>query len=72
MPRYLNIRHALVALATCCCLTGNAHTQSPATQEPIWVNGDNNETTKAELDLLGQQADPDQLIIMIARLGSGE
>ncbi len=38
---------------------------------PIVVNGDNNETAKAEMDLLAGRAEG-KLIILIARLGNGE
>jgi len=40
--------------------------------EPIIVDGSNNETTKAELDLLAQKAGSDKLIILIARTGRRE
>ena len=36
------------------------------------VDGANNETTKAELDLLAEKAGQDKLIILIARLGKSE
>ena len=38
---------------------------------PIVVNGDNNETAKADLDLLAGRAEG-KLIILIAHLGNGE
>jgi len=72
MLRVFNIRYALIALASCCFLAGQVYAQSLSTSEPNLVNGDNNETTKAELDLLAQEAGGNKLIIMIARLGSGE
>jgi hypothetical protein len=72
MIRRLNIKPSLIALAACYCLASHIHAQGPARPEPIWVNGDNNETTKTELDLLAQQAGDNQLIITIARLGSAE
>jgi hypothetical protein len=46
----------------------------PATQmqTPVIVGAENNETTKANLDLLAQAAGKDKILIFIGRLGAGE
>jgi hypothetical protein len=50
-------------------LAGASHTDQRSL--PIVVNGDNNETAKAEMDMLAGRAEG-KLIILIARLGNGE
>lgn len=72
MSHYLHIKLAFTAVAICFVIVGRAAAQSAEAQPPIIVNGSNNETTKAQLDLLAQSAGNDKLIILIARLGKGE
>lgn len=71
MIRHSSVRLILVALATC-VVAGVAAGQSPKSQDHMTVNGSNNESAKAELDAVAGSAIEDRLIIMIARLGSGE
>lgn len=72
MSHHLNI--FILVTATAICLTVARHTfaQDAKAAESIIVNGNNNETTKAELDRLAQTAGDSKLIIMIARLGHAE
>jgi hypothetical protein len=59
----------LGALVLCCAAPNLGAVQSARRPEPIIVDGNNNETTKAELDLLAEKGAKDKLIILIARLG---
>jgi hypothetical protein len=61
-----------VAVVLCCAISQVNALQVPQRPEPIIVYGSNNETTKAELDLLAEKAGKDKLIILIARLGRRE
>ncbi|MCA1594702.1 MAG: hypothetical protein LC754_19145 [Acidobacteria bacterium] len=72
MLRSLQIRIALLFLLSCCSAVSHTFAQSVVATEPRMVNGGNNESSKAELDLLAQAASPDKLIILIARRGSRE
>lgn len=56
----------------CCAPLSVGAAQIPQRREPIIVDGGNNETSKAELDLLAERAAKDKLIILIARLGRAE
>lgn len=62
----------LGAFVVCCAAPNLGAVQSSQRPEPIMVDGNNNETVKAELDLLGEKAGKDKLIILITRLGKGE
>ena len=64
----------IVPIAVVCCgtLSNVGAAQILQRPEPIIVDGANNETTKAELDLLAEKAGQDKLIILIARLGKSE
>src|SRR5437588_4811956 len=72
MSRYLNIFFVVAATTICFTVAGLTFAQNVKEPEPIIVNGNNNETTKAELDRLAQTAGDSKLIIMIARLGHAE
>ena len=61
-----------VAVVVCCAISQVNALQVLQRPEPIIVYGSNNETTKAELDLLAEKAGKDKLIILIARLGRRE
>ena len=72
MPHYLNVFIVLAATAICLEVAGHTLAQDVEKPKPIIVNGNNNESTKAELDQLAQTAGDSKLIIMIARLGNAE
>ncbi len=72
MPRYFIIKLVFTVVVICTVMAGYVAAQSAEAQKPIVVNGGDNETTKAQLDLLAQTAGNDKLIIMVARLGEGE
>jgi hypothetical protein len=74
MDRHIKSQIAAIPLLICCALSGPIFAQTTNVTEPRFVAGDNNETTKAELDLLAQTArrHSDHLIFIIARLGNGE
>ncbi|MGI8653882.1 MAG: hypothetical protein ACR2LC_01540 [Pyrinomonadaceae bacterium] len=72
MASYSYIKIAVAALALCCVVISHSFAQSVAASEPRVANGDSNEDSKTELDLLAQTAGNERLIIAIARLGSGE
>jgi hypothetical protein len=69
MPRSINL--TLIFFAGCLVVSGSS-AQVPAPTKPIFVNGSNNETAKANIALLAQSADEGDLIILIARLGDRE
>jgi hypothetical protein len=50
---------------------GNVHPQGSGSK-PIIVNGNNNESAKANLDWVAQSAGDNQTIIVIARTGTNE
>lgn len=60
------------AAALCITVVSSSFAQTVKQMEPTLVNGNNNETTKAELDQLATNAGNNKLIIMIARLGRSE
>jgi len=60
------------AVVVCCAILHVNALQVTQRPEPSIVYGSNNETTKAELDLLAEKAGKDKLIILIARLGRRE
>jgi len=62
----------LGALLVCCAASNLGAVQNGRRPEPIMVDGNNNQTTKAELDLLAEKAAKNKLIILIARLGNSE
>ena len=68
----VKIKATLVALAICFVAVDIAVAQTAKSSEPILVNGDSNEDSKAALDLVAETAGEGKLIIMIARLGNGE
>src|SRR5437016_5060380 len=73
--RHKLITYKLVVTAVvslCSVISNTSASQSLQRPEPIIVDGSNNETTKAELDLLAQKAGSDKLIILIARPGRKE
>lgn len=68
----LGFKLAVAAGVVCCVISNSWALRTPQRPEPIIVYGSNNETTKAELDLLAEKASNDKLIILIGRLGKGE
>ena len=72
MMNVVTIKAALIALVICLVAVGHAVAQSIKLSEPILINGDSNEDSKAALDLVAETAGEGKLIIMIARLGNGE
>lgn len=72
MRTHTDVKLKAIILAICCALASFANAQSPHVKEQIIVSGDNNETMKSELDAVASAAGEDKLIIMIARLGTGE
>jgi hypothetical protein len=71
--KLLGFRFVLTTAVLVCCATSNIGSpQMLQRPDPIIVDGSNNETTKAELDLLAEKAGTDRLIILIARLGRKE
>ena len=72
MNSFLRFTLLFAALFGCCFSPGLSKSQTVQRQEPIIVDGNNNETTKAELDLLAEKAGQKKLIILIARLGNAE
>ena len=72
MMSVINIKAAFMALAICFITVGHAMAQTAKSSEPILINGDSNEDSKAALDLVAETAGEGKLIIMIARLGKGE
>ena len=66
------LKVAPAALALCCLLATHAFAQGVGRAEPILVNGNSNEDSKAMLDLLAQAAGGDKLIILVGRLGRRE
>jgi hypothetical protein len=69
---FLRFTLLFATLVGCCPNSSLGTPQNVQRQEPIIVDGTNNETTKAELDLLAQRAGKEKLIILIARLGKAE
>lgn len=51
---------------------GPALAQTSPVSQPIQVNGDNNQDSKAQLSLLGHAISSDEVVVLIARLGLGE
>lgn len=72
MSHHLNIFFCVAATAVCLTAASQTFAQSMNEPESVIVNGNNNETTKAELDRLAQAVGDGKLIIMIARLGHAE
>lgn len=70
MPNYLIAKVALTIVAICFVAISSAAQGTNA--EPIVVNGNSNEDSKANLDALAQVAGEEKLIIMIARLSNRE
>lgn len=58
-------------IALLCILTFNVPAV-PQTQKPLMVGAENNETSKANLDLIAEVAGKDKVIIFIGRLGTRE
>jgi len=67
-------RCAMLALIVLVCwLAGDdVFPQGTQLSDPVTVNGNNNEATKANLDWIAQSAGEQKLIIVIARLGGKE
>lgn len=72
MTNHIRMKAHLITLMICFIVHVHAIAQNPKLSEPILVNGNSNEDSKALLDLLAGTAGKDKSIIMIARLGKKE
>ena len=61
---------AILALAFQSVVPSSAQTMKP--EKPLVVGAENNESSKASLDLLAERAGKDKLIVFVARLGTLE
>ena len=66
------IPRLLAVITTLFALLGPAFAQTSPSSQPIQVNGDNNQDSKAQLSLLGHTIVSDEVVVLIARLGIGE
>lgn len=70
MPR--QVKSVLRFITIYLTLLAQGVTQTNQGSKPIQVNSDSNEDAKAAFSLLGQRIGADEIVILIARKGTGE